>query len=71
MGLQWGAETALLNVTAWLAGYLGTVTLAAHEIAFQTAEMAMVIPLGIGNVAVTRVGQTMGEKTLWAQEGQH
>ncbi|MEA5527786.1 MATE family efflux transporter [Nodularia spumigena] len=62
MGLQWGAETALLNVTAWLAGYLGTVTLAAHEIAFQTAEMAMVIPLGIGNVAVTRVGQTMGEK---------
>ncbi|MCP2731272.1 MATE family efflux transporter [Limnofasciculus baicalensis] len=62
MGLQWAAETALLNVTAWLAGYLGTVTLAAHEIAFQTAEMAMVIPLGIGNVAITRVGQTMGEK---------
>nr|AYN62319.1 SxtM1 [Heteroscytonema crispum UCFS15] len=62
MGFQWAAETALLNVTAWLAGYLGTVTLAAHEIAFQTAEMAMVIPLGVGNVAVTRVGQTMGEK---------
>lgn len=42
IGLQWAAETALLNVTAWLAGYLGTVTLAAHEIAIQTAEIAMV-----------------------------
>ncbi|MDB9473179.1 MATE family efflux transporter, partial [Dolichospermum circinale] len=62
MGIQWASETSLLNVTAWLAGYLGTVTLAAHEIAAQTAEMAMVIPLGVGNVAVTRVAQTLGEK---------
>nr|ACG63829.1 SxtM1 [Microseira wollei] len=62
MGFQWGAESALLSVSAGLAGYLGTVTLAAHEMAFETVEMAMVIPLGIGNVAVTRVGQTMGEK---------
>ena len=68
MGLQWAAETALLNVTAWLAGYLGTVTLAAHEIAFQTAEMAMVIPLGVGNVAITRVGQTMGEKKSFGRK---
>ena len=62
MGFQWGVETALLNVAACLAGYLGTVTLAAHEMASQTAEMALVIPLGLGNVALTRVGQTMGEK---------
>ncbi len=51
-----------MSLTAWLTGYLGTVTLAAHEIAIQTAELAIVIPLGIGNVAVTRVGQTIGEK---------
>ncbi len=62
IGLQWGAETTILSVSAGLAGYLGTVTLAAHEIAVQTAEIAMVLPLGIVNVAVTRVGQTMGEK---------
>ncbi len=62
MAFQWGAESALLSVTAWLAGYLGTVTLAAHEMAFETVEMALVIPLGLGNVAVPRVGQTMGEK---------
>jgi MATE family multidrug resistance protein len=62
MGFQWGAESALLSVSAGLAGYLGTVTLAAHEMAFETVEMAMVLPLGLGNVAVTRVGQTMGEK---------
>ncbi|MCZ2206690.1 MATE family efflux transporter [Cylindrospermopsis raciborskii] len=62
MGFQWGAETALFNVTAWVAGYLGTVTLAAHDIGFQTAELAMVIPLGVGNVAMTRVGQSIGEK---------
>nr|AYN62288.1 SxtM3 [Heteroscytonema crispum UCFS10] len=62
MAFLLGAESVVLNVTAWLAGYLGTVTLAAHEIAFQTAAIAIVIPLGIGNVAVTRVGQTMGEK---------
>jgi MATE family multidrug resistance protein len=62
MGFLLGAESVVLNVNAWLAGYLGTVTLAGHEMAIQTAEMALVIPLGLGNVAVTRVGQTMGEK---------
>ncbi|EFA72771.1 sxtM (NorM) [Raphidiopsis brookii D9] len=62
MGFLLGVESAVLSLSAWLAGYLGTVTLAAHEIAIQTAELAIVIPLGIGNVTVTRVGQTMGEK---------
>ncbi|OHY34896.1 MATE family efflux transporter [Cylindrospermopsis raciborskii] len=62
MGFLLGVESAVLGLSAWLAGYLGTVTLAAHEIAIQTAELAIVIPLGIGNVTVTRVGQTMGEK---------
>ncbi|MDB9546050.1 MATE family efflux transporter [Dolichospermum circinale] len=62
MGFLLGAESVVLNVNAWLAGYVGTATLAAHEIAAQTAAMAMVIPLGVGNVAVTRVAQTLGEK---------
>nr|ABI75103.1 sodium-driven multidrug and toxic compound extrusion protein [Cylindrospermopsis raciborskii T3] len=62
MGFLLGVESVVLSLTAWLTGYLGTVTLAAHEIAIQTAELAIVIPLGIGNVAVTRVGQTIGEK---------
>nr|ACZ26231.1 SxtM3 [Microseira wollei] len=62
MAFLLGAESVVLNVNAWLAGYLGTVTLAAHEMAMQTAAIAIVIPLGIGNVAVTRVGQTRGEK---------
>ena len=62
MGFLLGAESVVLNVNAWLAGYLGTVTLAAHEIAIQTAAIALVVPLGLGNVAITRVGQTMGEK---------
>lgn len=64
IGLQWTAETALLNVSAWLAGYLGTATLAAHQIAIQAAEIAMVIPLGIAYAAIARVGQMMGEKNL-------
>ncbi|WP_044170175.1 MATE family efflux transporter [Kamptonema formosum] len=62
MGIHFGAEIALLNVTAWLMGYLGTVMLAAHQIAIQTAEIFLVIPAAITCATVARVGQRLGEE---------
>jgi MATE family multidrug resistance protein len=62
MGIHFGAEIALLNVTVWLMGYLGTVMLAAHLIAIQTAEIFMAIPAAITCATVARVGQMLGEE---------
>lgn len=62
VAFQFAGEMVLLNVTAWLMGYLGTELLAAHEIAIETAEICLVAPMAIGYAAMARVGQTIGEK---------
>jgi multidrug resistance protein, MATE family len=62
MGIHFGVEIALLNITTWLMGYLGTGMLAAHQIAIQTAEIFMAIPAAINCATMVRVGQLMGEK---------
>jgi MATE family multidrug resistance protein len=42
-------------------GQLGTITLAAHQIALQTAIVTFMIPLGISMATTVRVGQLMGQ----------
>ncbi|NMF63600.1 MATE family efflux transporter [Brasilonema octagenarum UFV-E1] len=65
MGIHFGAEIALLNVTVWLMGYLGTEVLTAHQIAIQTVEIFMAIPAAITSATTARVGQRLGEKDLF------
>jgi multidrug resistance protein, MATE family len=62
MGIQLGTQLGLFMLTAWLMGNLGTATLAGHEIAIQTSDLFLTIPVGISFAATTRVGQMMGEK---------
>jgi MATE family multidrug resistance protein len=62
MGIQLGMQLGLFMVTAWLMGSLGTSTLAGHEIAIQTSDLFLTIPVGVSSAATTRVGQMMGEK---------
>ncbi len=62
MGIQLGMQLGLFMVTAWLMGNLGTASLAGHEIAIQTADLFLTIPVGISSAATARVGQMMGEK---------
>ena len=54
-------EVGLFATTTFLIGRLGSVPLAAHQIAIQTAAMAFMIPLGVSFATTIRVGQLIGQ----------
>jgi MATE family multidrug resistance protein len=62
MGFQLGMQLGLFTVTAMLMGKFGAASLAGHEIAIQTSDIFLAIPLAISYTATARVGQLMGEK---------
>ena len=64
IGVLTAMEAGLFTCTTFLMGQLGTVTLAAHQIALQTAALAFMIPLGISYATTVRVGQQMGQNNL-------
>ncbi len=57
-------ESGLFTATAFLMGQLGTVTLAAHQIALQTAAITFTIPMGISFATTVRVGQVKGQQDV-------
>lgn len=61
IGVLTGVETGLFTVTTLLMGQLGTVSLAAHQIALQTAAFTFTVPLGISFATTIRVGQLVGQ----------
>ncbi|MBD1866703.1 MATE family efflux transporter [Cyanobacteria bacterium FACHB-471] len=61
IGVLTGVETGLFAITAFLMGHLGTTTLAAHQIALQTAALTFMIPLGVSYATTVRVGQLVGQ----------
>ncbi|HEY9623308.1 MAG TPA: MATE family efflux transporter [Crinalium sp.] len=61
IGLLFAFETGLFTVTTFLMGYLGTTTLAAHQIALRTASITFMVPLGIAYATTVRVGQLIGQ----------
>jgi len=68
--LAFGAPVAVhMSLEVWafsagtlLAGQLGPVALAAHTIVLNLAALAFMLPLGISQGAVTRVGNLLGER---------
>jgi multidrug resistance protein, MATE family len=62
IGVTLGVETSLFTITAFLMGTLGTVPLAAHQIALQCAAFTFMVPLGIGIATSVRVGQHAGRR---------
>jgi len=60
IGLTTLAEVGLFEATAIMMGWLGTVPLAAHGIALQTASATFMVHLGFGNVATIRAGNALG-----------
>jgi MATE family multidrug resistance protein len=60
IGILFAVESGLFAATAYLMGYLGTVTLAAHQIAIQTAAITFMVPVGISYATTMRVGQMQG-----------
>lgn len=61
IGVLFAVESGLFTITAFFMGYLGTVTLAAHQIAGQTAYVTFMVPAGISQAITIRVGQLMGQ----------
>ncbi|WP_017306774.1 MATE family efflux transporter [Spirulina subsalsa] len=57
-------EASLFTVITYLMGIWGTVSLAAHQIALQTAATTFMIPLGIAHATTMRVGQNLGRCDL-------
>ncbi len=61
IGAMIGVEAVLFATTTLLMGQLGTTTLAAHQIALQTAAITFNVPIGISLATTVRVGQLLGQ----------
>jgi MATE family multidrug resistance protein len=61
IGVLAGVEGGFFTFVTFVMGQLGTVTLAAHQIALQTAVVTFMIPLGISMATTVRVGLLMGQ----------
>jgi MATE family multidrug resistance protein len=53
-------EYGLFASAAIMVGWIGTVELAAHQIALQTAAIVFMVPFGISMAATVRVGHAVG-----------
>ncbi|MFK7848648.1 MAG: MATE family efflux transporter [Rhodothermales bacterium] len=62
IGVSHGIEAGLFAITALTMGLLGTVSLAAHQVAIQCASYTFMVPMGVGIAASVRVGQFVGMK---------
>ena len=53
-------EYGLFASAAIMVGWIGTIELAAHQIALQTAAVVFMVPFGISMAATVRVGHAVG-----------
>jgi MATE family multidrug resistance protein len=60
IGVTVAMEGSLFIVTALLIGRLGTVPVAAHQIAINMASLCFMIPLGLAEATTVRVGHALG-----------
>lgn len=60
IGVQFQLEFAAFGVIALLMGLLGTVEMAAHQVALNLASLTFMVPLGISAAAAVKVGQAIG-----------
>jgi MATE family multidrug resistance protein len=62
VGLQMGAEVGVFAVVGVLAGRLGRMSIAAHQVAIALASFTFCAALGVGNAASVRVGWAIGAR---------
>ncbi len=55
-------EVGVFGAATALAGTLGAIPLAAHQVALHTASLTFMVPLGISSAAAVRVGQALGRR---------
>lgn len=62
IGMTLLAEVGLFAAATILIGRIGTLELAAHGIVMQLASLSFMVPLGLSNVATTRVALAYGRR---------
>lgn len=60
IGIQVQLEYGAFGLIALLMGRLGTVAVAAHQVALNLASLTFMVPLGVSAAAAVRVGQAVG-----------
>lgn len=60
VGLQFLAEAGAFGFATVMAGWLGTITLAGHEVALALASMTFMVPMGVAAAASVMVGRAIG-----------
>lgn len=60
IGVQFQLEFAAFGVIALFMGLLGTVEMAAHQVALSLASLTFMVPLGVSAAAAVKVGQAIG-----------
>lgn len=60
VGLQYQMEYGAFAAVALLMGLLGTVQMAAHQVAINLASLTFMVPLGVSSAAAVLVGQGVG-----------
>lgn len=60
IGAQFQLEFAAFGVIALFMGLLGTVEMAAHQVALNLASLTFMVPLGVSAAAAVKVGHAIG-----------
>ena len=60
VALQMGAEVGIFGLVALLAGRLGTMDLAAHQVVISLASFTFTVALGVAAAGSVRVGRAIG-----------
>jgi MATE family multidrug resistance protein len=66
IGVQWFFESFAFGLTALFMGWMGTASLAGHEIALNMAALTFMVPLGISGAAAAVVGRAVGRGDIAA-----
>lgn len=66
IGVQWFFESFAFGLTALFMGWMGTTSLAGHEIALNMASLTYMIPLGFSGAAAAVVGRAVGRGDIAA-----
>lgn len=64
VGLQMGLETALFSISGVMVGWLGSVSLAAHQVVVSISTLGFMIYYGVGAAISVRVSNFYGQGDL-------
>ncbi len=62
VGVQMQLEIVAFAVIALLMGAMGTVPIAAHQVAISLASLTFMVPVGVAQAAAVRVGHAVGRR---------